>query len=195
MYAFKKSFFADCRDGDVRIVGGASPTEGTVLVCYNNLWGMITENGWGDNDAAVVCRQLGYSGEGNNDVILIVNMYMSNMKHVGALAYAGSRFGKPSNMTIQASDVTCEGHERALSECSLTNFQLEVGEMMMRKVEVAGVSCQPYAPGVTSYAAVSGTPIPTLAVALGQASAERSFYAVVGVFCASISAALVVIIL
>ena len=194
MYAFKKSFFADCRDGDVRIVGGASPTEGTVLVCYNNLWGMITENGWGDNDAAVVCRQLGYSGEGNNDVILIVNMYMSNMKHVGALAYAGSRFGKPSNMTIQASDVTCEGHERALSECSLTNFQLEAGKMMMSQVEVAGVSCQPCTPGVTNCAAVSGTPIPTLTV-LGQTSAERPLYAVIGVFCASILAALVVIIL
>ena len=64
MFSFN---FEDCSDGDVRIVGGASPTEGTVLVCYNNLWGMITENGWGDNDATVVCRQLGYSSEGNNN--------------------------------------------------------------------------------------------------------------------------------
>ena len=131
--------------------------------------------------------------------IVLVRMHiMSNMYfsiHVGALAYASSHFGKPSSMTIQASNVICEGHEHTLSECNLTSFQLEAGKkVMIKKVEVAGVSCLPSTPGVTSYAAVSGTPIPTLTV-LGQTSVERPLYAVIGVFCASISAALVVIIL
>lgn len=33
----------------------------TVEVCYNNLWGLISDPGWDDNDALVVCKSLGYT--------------------------------------------------------------------------------------------------------------------------------------
>ena len=51
---------SDCNDGDIRLVGGASKYEGTIEICFGNLWGLIAETGWGDHDAQVVCRQLGY---------------------------------------------------------------------------------------------------------------------------------------
>ena len=49
-----------CTNGDVRLVGGGFPNEGTVEVCFNNLWGLISDLGWNDADARVVCRQLGH---------------------------------------------------------------------------------------------------------------------------------------
>ena len=35
----------ECTNGDVRLVGGEYENEGTVEVCYNNLWGQISDNG------------------------------------------------------------------------------------------------------------------------------------------------------
>ena len=49
--------FADCADGDVRLVGGSNVLEGRVEVCYNNAWGTICSDGFGTQDAEVICRQ------------------------------------------------------------------------------------------------------------------------------------------
>ena len=50
-----------CDPGSVRLVGGSSITEGRVEVCINEMWGTVCDNNWDDNDAAVVCRQAGFS--------------------------------------------------------------------------------------------------------------------------------------
>ena len=46
----------------VRLEGGSQPHAGRVMVYYNSMWGGICENGWTKENAAVVCRQLGYKG-------------------------------------------------------------------------------------------------------------------------------------
>ena len=54
----------DCEDGDVQLVGGSSEAEGTIQICFNNQWGLISESGWSQKDAQVVCRELGFLVEG-----------------------------------------------------------------------------------------------------------------------------------
>ncbi len=52
-----------CMDGNIRLVGGNSPTEGRVEMCYRGIWGSVCNRRWNNVDAAVVCRQLGFPGE------------------------------------------------------------------------------------------------------------------------------------
>ena len=52
-----------CEDGDVRLVGGSKEGEGLVEVCINNRWGTVCggrNSQWDNDEAAVVCHQLGY---------------------------------------------------------------------------------------------------------------------------------------
>lgn len=55
---------AGCRKGDIRLVGGAYYYEGRVEVCLNGVWGTVCDNSWGDADAKVACRTLGYLSSG-----------------------------------------------------------------------------------------------------------------------------------
>ena len=69
----------DCADGDVRLtsVEMTSPgtVEGTLEVCYNNIWGLISESGWTSKDAKVACEELGYIGEGVQQNLRVTKCY------------------------------------------------------------------------------------------------------------------------
>lgn len=53
-----------CSNGSVRVMGGGSAYEGEVQVCLNQDWVSVCDSDWSDNEASVVCQQLGFSGIG-----------------------------------------------------------------------------------------------------------------------------------
>ena len=60
------SHAAPCSDGQLRLAGGNIRNEGRVEICLNNLWGTVCDDSWGVADATVVCRELGYSAQGQH---------------------------------------------------------------------------------------------------------------------------------
>ena len=49
-----------CNETDIRLVNGTSPASGTLEICLDGRWGLVCSDSWDANDAAVVCRQLGF---------------------------------------------------------------------------------------------------------------------------------------
>jgi hypothetical protein len=63
-----------CEEGDLRLTGGNTINKGRVEICKNETWGPIcsTNHQWGQSEATVTCRQLGFSQHGIRDQILYV---------------------------------------------------------------------------------------------------------------------------
>ena len=49
---------------DVILLGGDVPWRGGVWVRHNDIWGPVCGNGWGSDNAAVVCDQIGFVSAG-----------------------------------------------------------------------------------------------------------------------------------
>ena len=82
-------------DAPIRLVNGSNDSQGTVEIMYQGIWGTICDDGWDDNDATVVCRELGYS-HGN--------------------ATRRAQFGS-STGPVWLRQVGCTGRESKLSYC------------------------------------------------------------------------------
>ena len=56
----------ECTSGKGRLVGGASENEGRVELCVDGFWGTACDDEWDQEDAIVLCRQIGLEESGNN---------------------------------------------------------------------------------------------------------------------------------
>ena len=62
MYYLLSHLLVTCSYGDIRLVNGLTSLEGRVEICIDETYGTVCEDSWDDDDAEVVCRQIGYSG-------------------------------------------------------------------------------------------------------------------------------------
>ncbi|XP_033736551.1 deleted in malignant brain tumors 1 protein-like [Pecten maximus] len=104
-------------DGSLRLVNGATQYEGRIEIYHDDRWGTVCDDNWGDSDARVVCRQLGYSG--------------------GSYTKEAS-FGAGSEPTWM-DNVECSGDEFRLVDCGFQGWQIE----NCGHSEDAGVVCLP----------------------------------------------------
>ena len=56
-----KSTLGVCQPGTIQLVSGQPEGTGLVQVCLDRSWTYVCGSGWSNVDAAVACRQLGYS--------------------------------------------------------------------------------------------------------------------------------------
>ena len=123
--------------GDLRLVGGDNFTEGRVEFCYNNTWGTVCDNGFGIEDAMVVCRQLGFSVEGKElKSFSLQNLIILHDWHTEALSFPFAAFGRGTG-PIVLDFVDCVGTEARLIDCGHNGL----GEHNCDHSEDVGVSC------------------------------------------------------
>ena len=105
-------------NGSLRLIGGSNNSTGRVEIFIesNNTWGTICDDGWDDQDAQVVCRQLG-----------------------GTTGTAISRFSPNAspNVTIWLDNVNCNGLESRLIDCQHNGL----GNHNCDHNDDAGVAC------------------------------------------------------
>ncbi|XP_043541469.1 deleted in malignant brain tumors 1 protein-like, partial [Chiloscyllium plagiosum] len=100
----------------VRLVNGTDLCSGRVEVYRNSVWGTICDTGWNETAANVVCR--------------VLNCGTVRSVHTGAY------FGE-GNGVIWFDDVSCNGTEPALDQCSVNP---QVGKNCTHRKD-AGVTC------------------------------------------------------
>ena len=93
------SVYLDYPEGSIRLMGGATSSEGRLEIYFSGRWGTVCENGWGARSAETVCKELGF-----NRLV---------RKTDGSLyTYDGA-----NDSPVWLEEVQCEGDEERLSEC------------------------------------------------------------------------------
>ena len=53
----------ECTDNDIRLVNGTEKWNGRLEVCLHGHWGAVCEDRFENKDAAVACKNLGFSSD------------------------------------------------------------------------------------------------------------------------------------
>lgn len=110
--------FLEPEQFSLRLLGGAQSNEGRLQVYYTGQWGGVCGGGWGYNEGAVACKQLGYGGI--------------------TLTVAGDTYGAaPHEEPLYLNNIQCSGDEPGLRYCTSD----KVGVAYCPRTNMAGVVC------------------------------------------------------
>ena len=124
-------------DGE-RTTGDGRPCEGRLEIYINGQWGTICDDYWGDEDADVACRQLGFTGGSVVD---------ARQFNAGSTRRAGSFPAGDEDQPIWLDDLRCHGSESDLLECR--HRRSETGHIGCSHYEDVGIRCvKPNAPWI-----------------------------------------------
>ena len=112
------TFLSVCVDGQLVLVGGANESEGRVEICQGNSYGTVCDDRWNDQDASVVCRQLGFDGKKK---LYIARLRCSDINFCfniasNVVAFERAYFGEGSG-DIFLDELLCDGSELHLTDC------------------------------------------------------------------------------
>ena len=99
----------------MRLVGGASPSEGLLEVCRDGRWGTVCDDLWGIRETLVACRQQGYTSGTCFHLLTIIIIIGTRLSSIGI-----GEFVTPyasSSQDIFLDNVFCNGSESNLLEC------------------------------------------------------------------------------
>ena len=123
-----------CSNGTIRLAGSGYATMGRVELCINGEWGTICIHSFDDNDATVVCRQLGYSTYGKS-IYCTVKIIKCFEGVVSDISY---REFYDSSIPIFIFDLNCTGTEDMILNCPY----IERGSYTCSSRYDAAVICQ-----------------------------------------------------
>lgn len=119
----------DCADGtdespqhcnatlEYRLIGGEDEMEGRVEVKFQDVWGTVCDDDFGEPEAYVLCKSLGYTGETVSISVQFIGFLMDlPYPHPIFQSIIKKNFGKASG-PIWLDQVSCNGNETALDKC------------------------------------------------------------------------------
>ena len=126
--------FSGCITGAIRLQGGSAANTGRVEICNNNVWGTVCDDSFGNVDAQVACRQLGFIPQGMYfDKLLSFN----HLQHpyTGSVALTTGFTNGAGQIWLD--DVACRGTEARLIDCTAR----PLGSHNCAHIEDVGVRC------------------------------------------------------
>ena len=99
----------------MRLLDGATPSEGKVAICYYRRWGTVCNSDWGTFEAGIVCRQLEFESiyMASSFTTSCNNCEPFPLSAVGVPLYS---YGRRSSQSYHY-HFSCTGDETHLSSC------------------------------------------------------------------------------
>ena len=134
--------FTACKNGSLLLFNGShlslNFTEGTVLVCYDNIYGAVCDDFWDELEARVVCKQFGLTSTGSQ-FRHCISATVRKLIFAGSIPVRNALFGEATNYPILLDQLMCTGNETSLLDCTAGE---EIGSNNCDHSEDAGVRCE-----------------------------------------------------